>query len=165
MAAPLTTTYVSSNQLMAHVAASDVAVSGNDSVTVGNGAGGVSSAATFTVAPNPVLSLSKISPTQVAAGGSDFMLTVIGTGFASNSVITWNGTSSLPTTGHWSNSVLRAQVTAAQIANISTVAIKVFDPIQGDSSAIRPCLQIVAPEHRDAVAYPNECCTYRCRYV
>jgi outer membrane protein assembly factor BamB len=145
---PLTTTYVSSNQLMAQVPASDVTVSGNDSVTVNNGSGAVTNAEIFTVTPSPVLSLSKISPTQVAAGGSDFMVTAIGTGFASTSTITWNGTN-LPTT-FVSNAILRAQVTAAQIANIGTVAIKVFDSVQGNSAAIN--LTIVAPSV-DAVAY------------
>ena len=60
---PLTTTYVSSNQLMAHVARLTPPSAGNDSVTVGNGAGGLERG-NLTVAPNPVLSLSKkISPT------------------------------------------------------------------------------------------------------
>jgi outer membrane protein assembly factor BamB len=145
---PLTTTYVSSSQLTAQVAASQVTASGNDSVTVSNGSGGVSGAAIFAVTPNPVLSLTKISPTQVAAGGSDFMVTAIGTGFASTSVITWNGTS-LPTT-YLSNTILRAQVTAAQIANIGTVALTVHDSSQGNSSPIN--LTIVA-QTVDAVAY------------
>ena len=145
---PLTTTYVSSNQLMAQVPASDVAASGNDSVTVSNGSGAVTSAAIFAVSPNSVLSLSNIWPAQVAAGGSDFMVTAIGTGFASTSTITWNGTS-LPTT-FVSNAILRAKVTAAQIANIGTVAIKVFDSVQGNSAAIS--LTIAAPSV-DAVAY------------
>ena len=145
---PLSTTYVSSNQLTAQVAASDITVSGNDSVTVSNGSGEVSSAAMFTVTPNPVLSLTKISPTQVAAGGTDFMLTVIGTGFASTSTVTWNG-ASLPTT-FLSNAILRAQVTAAQIATIGTVPINVFDSIQGNSATIN--LAIAAPSV-DAVAY------------
>ena len=145
---PLTTTYVSSNQLTAQVPASDVTGSGNDSVTVSNGSGAVTNAEIFTVTPSPVLSLSKISPTQVAAGGSDFMVTAIGTGFGSTSTITWNGTN-LPTT-FVSNAILRAQVTAAQIANVGTVAIKVFDSVQGNSAAIN--LTIVAPSV-DAVAY------------
>jgi outer membrane protein assembly factor BamB len=76
------------------------------------------------------------------------MLTVIGTGFASNSVVTWNATN-LPTT-FVSNAILRAQVTAAQIASIGTAAIRVSDPTQGNSSAIN--LTIGAPSV-DAVAY------------
>jgi outer membrane protein assembly factor BamB len=146
---PLTTTYVSANQLTAQVPATDLSVSGNDSVTVNNGSGGVSSAATFTVMPLPPLSLSKISPSQVTAGGSDFMLTAIGTGFASTSSIAWNGTS-LATT-YVSSTMLRAKVTAAQIANTGTVAITVMDSgSQGNSSPIN--LTIVVPS-ADAVAY------------
>jgi outer membrane protein assembly factor BamB len=146
---PLTTTYVSANQLTAQVPASNISVSGNYSVTVSNGSGGGSSTATFTVMPLPPLSLSKISPSQVTAGGSDFMLTAIGTGFASTSSIAWNGTN-LPTT-YVSSTMLRAQVTAAQIANTGTVAIKVLDSgSQGNSSPIN--LTIVAPSV-DAVAY------------
>ncbi len=146
---PLITTYVSANQLTAQVLASNVNVSGNYSVTVSNGSGGVSSAATFTVMSLPSLSLSKISPSQVTAGGSDFMLTAIGTGFASTSSIAWNDTS-LPTT-YVTSTMLRAKVTAAQIANTGTVAIKVLDSgSQGNSSPID--LTIVAPSV-DAVAY------------
>jgi outer membrane protein assembly factor BamB len=146
---PLTTTYVSANQLTAQVPASNITVSGNYSVTVSNGSGGGSSAATFTVMPLPPLSLSKISPSQVTAGGADFKLTAIGTGFASTSSIAWNGTS-LPTT-YVSSTMLQATVTAAQIANTGTVAITVLDSgSQGNSSPIN--LTIVAPSV-DAVAY------------
>jgi outer membrane protein assembly factor BamB len=146
---PLTTTYVSANQLTAQVAASNISVSGNYSVTVSNGSGGISGAATFTVMPLAPLSLSKISPSRVTAGGSDFMLTAIGTGFATTSSIAWNGTS-LQTT-YVSSTMLRAKVMAAQIANTGTVAITVLDSgSQGNSSPIN--LTIVAPSV-DAVAY------------
>jgi outer membrane protein assembly factor BamB len=146
---PLISMYVSANQLTAQVAASNVSVSGSYSVTVSNGSGAVSSAATFTVMPLAPLSLSKISPSQVTAGGSDFMLTAIGAGFASTSSIAWNGTS-LPTT-YVSSTMLRAKVMAAQIANTGTIAITVLDSgSQGNSSPIN--LTIVAPSV-DAVAY------------
>jgi outer membrane protein assembly factor BamB len=146
---PLATTYVSANQLTAQVGASNISNSGNYSVTVSNGVGAVSSAAMFTVAPLATLSLSSISPTQVAAGGSDFMLTAIGTGFASTSSIAWNGT--IMTTTYLSSTMLRAKVTAAQIVNTGTVAITVSDSGgQGSSAPIN--LTIVAPTV-DAVAY------------
>jgi hypothetical protein len=146
---PLPTTFVSVNQLTAQVPASNITVSGNYSVTVSNVSGGGSSAATFTVMPLPPLSLNKISPSQVTAGGSDFMLTAIGTGFASTSSIAWNGTS-LPTT-YVSSTVLQAKVTAAQITDTGTVSITVLDSgSQGNSSPIN--LTIAAPSI-DAVAY------------
>jgi outer membrane protein assembly factor BamB len=146
---PLISMYVSANQLTAQVAASNVSVSGSYSVTVSNGSGAVSSAATFTVMPLAPLSLSKISPSQVTAGGSDFMLTAIGAGFASTSSIAWNGTS-LPTT-YVSSTMLRAKVMAAQIANTGTIATTVLDSgSQGNSSPTN--LTIAAPSV-DAVAY------------
>jgi outer membrane protein assembly factor BamB len=145
----MTTTYVTATLLTAQVPASNVSVAGNYAVTVSNGSGAVSSAATFTVTPLPSLALSKLSPSQVTAGGSSFVLTAIGTGFAYTSAISWNGTA-LPTT-YVSSTILRAQVTAAQIANTGTVAIKVVDPAsQANSSPIN--LTIATPSV-DAVAY------------
>jgi outer membrane protein assembly factor BamB len=146
---PLTTTFVSANQLTAQVPASDVAASGSYSVTVDNGSGAASTAATFTVAAIASLGLSRISPSQVTAGGSDFMMTAVGAGFTSTSAIAWNGTT-VPTT-YLSSSILRAKVTAAQIATTGMVTITVQD----SASAVITTpltLTIVGPSV-DAVAY------------
>ena len=64
---------------------------------------------------NPVPFLNQpLVPTSAAPGGQGFTLTVNGTGFASTSVVEWNGTS-LQTT-FVSDSQLTAAVPAAAIA-------------------------------------------------
>jgi len=147
---PRATTYVSPNSITAQITAADIAAAGNYSVTIDNGAGATSSAATFIVQPLAALALSDISPSQVVVGGSPFMLSVVGTGFTSESSITWNGTSL--TTTYVSSTLLWASVSAAQIANAGTVSIAVVRPgNQGGTSAALN-LTIAAPTV-DAVSY------------
>jgi hypothetical protein len=148
---PRTTTYVSASQLSAQITAADVGAAGSYSVTVSNASAGgpVSSATAFTVTSLGPLALNSISPSQVAAGGSAFMLTAIGTGFASTSSIAWNGTS-LPTT-YVSSTMIRAQVTAAQIANTGTVAITVVGA--GSQASSSPVNLTIVPPTVDAVSY------------
>lgn len=144
----LVTTFVSSNQLTAQVPASDVSASGTYSVTASDGSGGISNGQPFTVAALVAQSLSKISPVQVAAGGSGFKLTAIGTGFTSAASIAWNGTS-LATT-YLSGTMIQANITAAQIASTGTVAITVLGGSQGNSG---PISLTIVPPNVDAVAY------------
>jgi outer membrane protein assembly factor BamB len=146
---PLTTTFVSANQLTAQVPTADLAVAGTYSVTVSNGNGSVSSTSPFVVAPLPPLALNSIWPTQVTAGGSDFMLSAIGTGFSAAASITWNG-ANLPTV-YVSSTLLRAKVTAAQIASVGTVAITVAGA--GTPGVISPMSLTIVPANTDAVSY------------
>ncbi|MFN0124907.1 MAG: hypothetical protein ACKV2V_30755 [Blastocatellia bacterium] len=87
------TTFVGATHLTATITAADIQTAGSASVTVFNPApgGGVSGAQTFTIsALNPVPAVTTISPNMLTAGGATFLLTVNGTGFASNTVIRWN---------------------------------------------------------------------------
>lgn len=85
-------------------------------------------------ASNPVPLISEISPTAVVPGGSDFTLTVLGTGLINGqSVIRWNGTALPdPTTCTEANSPQSAYCTvtvrAAMIATPTTAAITVVNP-------------------------------------
>ena len=124
--AALPTTYVSTGQLTAQVAASYVANAGSVAVTVANptSGGGISNAAKFTitVAKNaPVVS--SLAPATAAAGSGAFALTVNGSGFASTSVVNWNGTP-LPTT-YTSSTLLTAQVPASDLVAAGTAGITV----------------------------------------
>ncbi|ACO32987.1 IPT/TIG domain-containing protein [Acidobacterium sp.] len=76
-----------------------------------------------------VPSLSSISPSLVQAGGSDFTLTVNGTGFNKNSTVNL-GTTALTTT-YVSSTQLTAAVTAAEVANYGWAAITVSNPTPG----------------------------------
>jgi outer membrane protein assembly factor BamB len=145
----LTTSYVSPTQLTAQVPASNVTVAGSYTITATNGSGVGVGDVIFTVTPIPTLALGKISPSQVSAGGSSFVLTAIGTGFKSTSSITWNG-AALSTT-YVSSTILQAQVTAAQIANTANVPITVSDSASHSTSSTID-LAIAVPSV-DAVAY------------
>ena len=82
--------------------------------------------------PVPFLNQSLV-PTSVTPGGPDFSLTVNGTGFASASVLRWNGTS-LQTT-FVSDSQLTANVPAADIAIPGTATITVTTPEPGGGTS------------------------------
>jgi outer membrane protein assembly factor BamB len=145
----LSTTYVSSTQLTAQVTAQDVATAGTANLEVATDQVD-SNVVTFTVTPLGPFALTSISPQEVTAAGGPFMLTVFGSGFTSNSVMTWNG-GNLPTT-YVSGTTLRAAVTAAQISSVGTASIAVVNPAgQGGTSGIQT-LTIVAPTV-DAVSY------------
>ena len=118
----LPTTFVSSNQLTAQVAASFIASAGTATVTVVEG-GVTSTSATFTIGPAPVIS--SLSPNAAIVGGGAFTLTVNGSGFISGAVVRWNS-SSLPTT-FVSAKQLTAQVAASLIAAPSTVSVTVLE--------------------------------------
>src|SRR5262249_46463417 len=83
------TTFLSNVQLTAAIPASDVAVVSTAQVTVFNPApgGGLSNALTFTIGGNPVPVISVIAPAGAAAGGADFALGIVGSGFIAGSVV------------------------------------------------------------------------------
>jgi len=146
---PLTTTFTSPTTLSAQVPASDIAAAGTASVTVNDPVNGVSNALTFTIAPAQ-LTLSSVSPTSVSAGGATFMLTVLGTGFSSSSVVQWNGSSR--TTTFDSPSELIAQINAADIASTGTASVTVEDPTSSVGTTSPQTVTIAAPS-KDAVAF------------
>jgi len=140
------TTFVSATQLTAAITAADILTAGTDSVKVftpavsiggtggirpqGGPSGTFSNALTFTItAPNPVPTLTAISPTSIGAGGAGFTMTLTGTNFVSNSVAQFKG--SARTTTFVSATQLTAAITAADIATAGTAAITVFNPTPG----------------------------------
>jgi Bacterial Ig-like domain (group 3)/FG-GAP-like repeat len=147
------TTFVSSTQLTAAITAADIATAGTASVQVftpmvnlGGGAnplgvrsqglplGTTSNALTFTItAPNPVPTLTSISPTLTGAGGAAFTMTLTGTNFVSSSVAQWKG--SARTTTFVSATQLTAAITAADIASSGTAAITVLNPTPGGGTS------------------------------
>jgi len=132
--APRTTTFVSSGQLTAAILTSDVATAGTDSVTVVNPlpGGGTSNAQTFTVL-NPAPTTTSISPISIAAGSSDFTLTVNGTNFVNTSVVNWNGTSR--TTTFVSSTQVTATILAADVNATGTASVTVANPTPGGGTS------------------------------
>jgi C1A family cysteine protease len=131
------TTYVSASQLTAAIPAADIATAGTASVTVYTPApgGGTSTPQTFTVSgpPAPAPVLTGISPGAMMAGGPAFTLTATGSGFASRSVIQWNG-ADRPTT-YVSATQLTAAIPAADIAMAGTARVTVSTAAPGGGTS------------------------------
>jgi IPT/TIG domain len=82
--------------------------------------------------PRP--SISGISPNSTTAGGNDFLLTVDGSDFHSDSVVSWNG--SLRVTSFVSSHRLLAAITAADIANPGMILVFVFNPPENNTTRV-----------------------------
>jgi uncharacterized protein (TIGR03437 family) len=123
---PLATTFVSATQLSATVPASNLANPGIANITVTTGLpseGGTitSPPLTFTITAPPAIT--SVDPPSATAGAPGFTLTVTGTGFASDTVVLWNG-NPLATT-FVSATQLTAPVAVAQISSPGSAAIAV----------------------------------------
>ncbi len=92
---------------------------------------------------NPAPTLSALTPSRVPVGSLAFTLTVDGTGFASTSVVRWNGTDR-PTT-FISASRLTAAIAAADVAAIGTAQVTVFTPAPGGGTSAALTFTIAPP--------------------
>jgi len=117
----LATTYVSSTQVTAVLPSSQIVSAGTISVSVAT-AGGTSSSVSFTVNPAPPV-ITTISPGHVTAGSAAFLLSVVGTHFASTTTINW-GTTPLVTTSV-GGAILEATVPASLVTTVGTASITV----------------------------------------
>jgi uncharacterized protein (TIGR03437 family) len=138
----LPTTFISSTQLTAQVAASWVAAPGSASISVYN-ASGVNYAppATFTILNTAAPTLTSLSPASVVADGLAFSLTVNGSGFVSGAIVQWSG-STLATT-FVSATQLTAQVPGPNTAAAGSADITVLNPASTASNALT--LTVSAP--------------------
>ena len=139
-ASPLSTTYISPTQLEAAVPAGNIAGAGSATVTVlsPTPGGGTSNGLTFTInaAPNPVPTLSGLSPNTIGAGAAQFQMTVTGTNFVAGSVVRWEGVDLA--TAYVSPTSLTATVPAARVASAGAANITVFNPGPGGGSSVTP---------------------------
>jgi hypothetical protein len=95
---PLQTAFVSNTDLLATVPASDLTAPAQALVTVVTPGGGVSNAASFSVVdPNPLPTLSAVTPSAVLAGDALLTLTLTGTNFVPDSVAWKDGVEILNT--------------------------------------------------------------------
>ncbi len=144
-----TTTLVSATQLTVAIPASDLASAGTLSITVFNPApgGGTSAVSSFTVnaANNPLPSISSVSPSNIFAGGSDFTLTITGSGFISSSVVNvavGNGSGTRATT-FVSSTQLTVQITSSDISTSGTqITISVTNPSPGGGTSNQVTLNV-----------------------
>ncbi len=80
----------------------------------------------------PVPSVTSLSPANITAGSSQFLLTVNGDDFRHDSVVNWNG--SFVVTTFVSSHQLFAVIPAADIAQPGTVVVFVFNPPEGGTT-------------------------------
>jgi hypothetical protein len=136
----LATTYVSATSLTAIVPAANLASPTSANVTVVTPApgGGASNALPFTVsaAPNPVPTVSALSPNTIGAGSAQFSMTVTGTNFVAASVVRWDGADL--STSYNSATSLTATVPAAKVAAAGAANVTVFNPAPGGGTSVTP---------------------------
>lgn len=139
-----TTTFSSSATLTASISASDIASAGTATVTVYNPTPGGGTSNSKTLAINyPVPAITSISPTSKIIGEGSFTLTVNGSGFVNGSVVRWNGSNR--TTTYVNSTKLTAAITAADIANVGTASITVYNLTPGGGTSNAASLSINYP--------------------
>jgi outer membrane protein assembly factor BamB len=142
----LATNYVSATSLTATIPAADLTTPGSFSVTVADPSNSDAGSAVvaFTITDQPAPTITSLAPSTLMAGGAAFQLTVTGTNFAPTAKVLWNGTA-IPTT-FGSATQLTAQVTAAQIAAVASVAVTVLnDAAAGGASNVSTFVVASAP--------------------
>jgi hypothetical protein len=130
------TVFVNSNQLTMTIQATDVNTIGTATVTALNPSpgGGVSNGSTVEViAASAIPRIQALDPTEWATQGGAFTLKVIGTSFAQNSVVRWQGNPR--TTTFISTSELQAQITAADVAVEGDFLVSVVNPPPGGGNS------------------------------
>ena len=125
-----TPTFVSSTQLTISLTTSDLATAGSFPVVVTNPApgGGASNAVNVTVG-NPLPVIASLSPASLPASATPQNLTITGTGFLSNSTVTFNGIAHTLT--FISSTQLTIALTASDLATTGTFAVVVTNPAPG----------------------------------
>jgi len=123
----LPTTFVSSTQLTASVAAAMLATAEEGSVTVESSSLQNAQVSTpvplLVLAPGPNPTVTSLSPSSVIVGSQGFTLTVNGANYTIGSVVLWGG---MPlATNLVSPTQLTASISASQIASIGTTPVSV----------------------------------------
>jgi trimeric autotransporter adhesin len=126
---PLQTTYTSSSQLQAQIAATQISAAGTAQVSVNNPepGGGNSGSAEFFIdaVGTPTPAVLSLVPNTVAEGTSALALTVNGNGFLPSSTVEWNS-APLPTS-YLSGNQLEAQIPAANLTTSGFFAVTVVN--------------------------------------
>lgn len=140
---PRLTRYVSPSQLTAVVSAAQMQQAGTLQLTVFNPApgGGESSALSLPV-NHRVPDIQFMEPSGAQQGGEAFVLTVRGAGFSQGSVVRWNG-ADRPTT-FVNPGQVTAQIPAADLGQVGTAQVAVFNPPPGGGASTARVFTIVA---------------------
>jgi hypothetical protein len=130
--APRATTFISATQLTALISSADAAFQGAQAITVSNGSA-VSNSFNFAVtapAALPAPTIASLLPVNATAGTAGITLSVSGGNFLPCSVVQWNGIN-LQTNFSSTSQQLTASVPAANILNVGTAQVTVFNPTTG----------------------------------
>lgn len=140
------TGFVSSTQVTASIAASDLASAGTATVTVVNPSpgGGASDPASFTVY-NPLPVIASLEPASAMAGDAAISLTVRGSAFVPGAVVRWNN-SDRPT-AFVDGTQLTASIPATDLASAALMSVTVANPAPaaGPSALLRFVVNNPAP--------------------
>jgi hypothetical protein len=123
-------------ELAVQILASDVANANGNMITVTAAnptpGGGMSiTGQEFTVVPPQAgLTIASLAPTNMKAGQPAFSLTVNGTGFATNDIVTWNGSPRTTTIMPMNTTVATANITADDILTAGSASVAVSTPGQ-----------------------------------
>lgn len=145
-----TTTFVSSLQLTATITAADIAKPGSVTVNTftpqkGQGLNGLSNTLVFQIQPppNPVPTITSISPSSAPAGSPSFTLTISGSNFlagsggAGGSIVQWNAgpqqTNLQPSS--ITTSQISVTIPASLVAAPGTAIVTVFNPAPGGGTS------------------------------
>src|ERR1700687_5653661 len=131
---PRTTAFVSATQLTATIPASDISAIGSANITVTNPApgGGTTPNFGFTIvsAPNPVPTLTSISPTSGVVG-QPVNMTLTGTNFIAGSIVNFGGISNTGGTPTNGGTTLTITIPANQVTPAGPVSVTVTNPTPG----------------------------------
>ena len=133
------------NRLEADILSSDIASAGRADISVMNqdeNGTEISNQVRFTI-NNPLPVISSISPSSAVAGGPDFTLTVVGSGFVTGSIVRF-GNSNRNTT-FVSASQLSALIRDNDIRNPGTASVTVSNPDPGGGTSAPATFTIIAP--------------------
>jgi hypothetical protein len=137
-------TYVNGSQLSVTVPASSLSAVGSFPVVVTNPApgGGVSAPQMFQVR-YPAPTLASIAPNMATAGSPPTVVSFTGTGFYPASEVTFNGAPAATT--YVSPTLVKATLTAAQLAAPGSIAARVSNPMPGGGTSTAVAFQISNP--------------------
>ncbi len=97
----------------------------------------------WTAPQNAVPSISLLSPSSLPVGSADFTLTVTGSGFIPDSVVSWDGSDR--TTTFINASQLQADIPASDLVDAGAAPVTVFTPAPGGGTSNAVNFTILSP--------------------